>query len=82
MLSNDGSNVIGQKSADEDAQTTAAQKKAKLREKRKRSKQEDGPKPKYTKSASVFKHIEDAKALKGSAADSKTLRATSSSLKL
>lgn len=63
-IDEDGANIIGRKSAQEDSLKIAARKKEQLRQKRKRSKLEDGPKQKFTKSASVFKQIEDAKANK------------------
>lgn len=75
------SNIIGRKSAEDDASVVAAEKKSRKKAKRKRGREEDGPtasKIKYTKSAAVFGKIQDAINSKGAA---KTMPATSKSSK-
>ena len=73
------SNIIGRKSAQKESDEFAARKKDKMREKRRKSKQEDGPKMRYTRSAAVFGQIQDAKAMK---ADKPAAQQTSNRLKL
>ena len=54
-------NIIGRKSAEHDAAELADAKKAKKTKKRKAQEAEAPPKIKYTKSAAVFGHIQDAR---------------------
>ena len=55
------SNIIGRKSAKLESLEDAAERQSRKKEKRKRNKEEDGPKMNYTKSATVFGRIQDAK---------------------
>ena len=65
ILPDGTSNIIGRKSAEHDAAELAAAKKAKKSKKRKAQEEAAAPpKIKYTKSAAVFGHIQDARGAK------------------
>jgi hypothetical protein len=79
------SNVVGRKSAEDDASAMAAEKSNKKKAKRKRGKEEDGPaapKIKYTKSAAVFGKIQDAINAKGAGKAAAPSSKSSKNLKL
>ena len=74
------SNVIGRKSAKREDAVEAAAKHKKKKQKRARTRPDDGPKIKYNKSSAVFGKLQDAK--DGNTAKVQDKVASSKSLKL